>query len=56
LKDPTALAVAISGGDCTLAALIRWYIDTFETISPWQRSKEDALQFLEKHPLGRLMP
>lgn len=33
LENPTTLATAISGGDCTLAALIRWYIDTFETIS-----------------------
>jgi hypothetical protein len=26
-------------GPVTLGALIRWYIETFETISKWQRSK-----------------
>jgi integrase len=56
LTDPKALAVAISGGTCTLATLIRWYIDTFETISPWQRSKQSALEYLEGHPIGQLDP
>ncbi len=37
----------------TLAELIRWYIDTFETISRWQRSKQTQLEFLERHPLGK---
>jgi integrase len=37
----------------TLAALIRWYIDTFETISKWQRSKQGHLEFLEHHPIGK---
>jgi integrase len=37
----------------TLAELIRWYIDTFETISHWQRSKQTHLEFLERHPLGK---
>jgi integrase len=37
----------------TLAELIRWYIDTFETISRWQRSKQTHLEFLERHPLGK---
>lgn len=30
----------------TLAELIRWYIDTFETISRWQRSKQTHLEYL----------
>jgi hypothetical protein len=29
----------------TLAELIRWYFDTFETISRWQRSKQTHLEF-----------
>jgi hypothetical protein len=37
----------------TLAELIRWYIDTFETISRWQRSKQTHMEFLERHPLGK---
>lgn len=39
----------------TLAELVRWYIDTFETISRWQRSKQTHLEFLERHPLGQSM-
>ncbi len=37
----------------TLAQLIRWYIETFETISKWQRSKQSHLQFLERHSIGK---
>ena len=37
----------------TLAELIRWYIETFETISRWQRSKQTHLKFLERHSLGK---
>jgi uncharacterized protein YqjF (DUF2071 family) len=44
LADPEALRVATAG---------RWYIDTFESISPWQRSKQRALEFLEGHPIGQ---
>jgi hypothetical protein len=40
-------------GTPTLAGLIRWYIDTFETISRWQRSKQTHLEFLERHALGK---
>jgi integrase len=32
--------------------LIRWYIDSFQPISKWQRSKQSQLLFLEKHPIG----
>jgi hypothetical protein len=35
------------------AELIRWYIDTFETISKWQRSKQAHLELLERHALGK---
>jgi hypothetical protein len=37
----------------TLAELIHWYIDTFETISKWQRSKQAHLEFLERDALGK---
>jgi fructose 1,6-bisphosphatase len=39
LEDPAAL-VRVQQGAPTLAELIRWYIDTFEIISKWQRSKQ----------------
>ena len=46
-------AVLAAGKDGnTLAALIRWYIDTFESISRWQRSKQTHLEFLERHPFS----
>src|SRR5688572_26721664 len=35
-----------------LSTLIRWYIDSFQHISKWQRSKQSQLVFLEKHPIG----
>ena len=34
-------------------SMIAWYIDTFETISKWQRSKQTHLEFLERHPIGK---
>jgi integrase len=52
LEDPAELA-RVRLSTPTLAVLIRWYIDTFETISRWQRSKQTHLEFLERHPLGR---
>jgi hypothetical protein len=51
LEDPTAL-IRVQHGAPTLSELIRWYIDTFETISKWQRSKQTQLQFLQHHPIG----
>jgi hypothetical protein len=39
LEDPSALT-RVQHGAPTLAELIRWYIDAFETISKWQRSKQ----------------
>lgn len=53
LEDPSALT-RVQQGAPTLAELIRWYIDNFETVSKWQRSKQAHLEFLERHPLGKL--
>jgi integrase len=52
LEEPGALA-RVEQGVPTVAELIRWYIDTFETVSKWQRSKQAHLQFLERHALGK---
>ncbi|MFI4869505.1 MAG: hypothetical protein ACHQDD_09160 [Steroidobacterales bacterium] len=52
LEDPATL-VREQQGAPTLAELIRWYIEAFETISKWQRSKQTHLEFLERHALGR---
>lgn len=52
LEDPAELTRQRQSTP-TLAELIRWYIDTFETISRWQRSKQTHLEFLERHPLGK---
>ena len=51
LEDPSAL-IRVQHGAPSLAELIRWYIDAFETISRWQRSKQTHLEFLERHPIG----
>ncbi|MHB8813617.1 MAG: tyrosine-type recombinase/integrase [Steroidobacteraceae bacterium] len=52
LEDPTALIRAGHGAP-SLAELIRWYIDSFEKISKWQRSKQTHLEFLERHSIGK---
>lgn len=52
LEDPTALFRA-QEGDLPLSKLIRWYIDNFQTVSKWQRTKQCQLEFLEKHPIGK---
>jgi integrase len=52
LEDPAELA-RLRVSTPTLAELIRWYIDTFESISRWQRSKQTHLEFLERHPLAK---
>ncbi|MGB8693619.1 MAG: tyrosine-type recombinase/integrase, partial [Steroidobacteraceae bacterium] len=44
--------VRVQHGTLTVAELIRSYIDTFETVSRWQRSKQTHLEFLERHALG----
>ena len=52
LEKPGSLYRA-QHGTPTLAELIRWYIDAFETISKWQRSKQTHLEFLERHAIGK---
>lgn len=52
LEDPATL-IRVRQGTSTLAELIRWYIETFETISKWQRSKQAHLELLERHTLGK---
>jgi integrase len=52
LENPSTLA-RVQQGAPTLAELIRWYIDTFETISKWRRSKQTHLEFLERHSIGK---
>ena len=52
LEKPGSLYRA-QHGTPTLAELIRWYIDSFETISRWQRSKQTHLEFLEHHAIGK---
>jgi hypothetical protein len=52
LEDPGAIT-RVQQGAPTLAELIRWYIDTFESVSKWQRSKQAHLQFLERRALGQ---
>lgn len=58
LEDPAELRRAQDAADSAegykLAALIRWYIDTFESLSKWQRSKQTHLEFLERHALGAM--
>lgn len=51
LEDPAAL-VRAQQPSTRLSKLIRWYIDSFQHISKWQRSKQSQLLFLEKHPIG----
>lgn len=51
LENPTALSRA-QQPSTKLASLVRWYIDSFQHISKWQRSKQSQLLFLEKHPIG----
>jgi hypothetical protein len=52
LEDPAELTRKQTSTP-TLAELIRWYTETFETISRWQRSKQTHLEFLERHSLGK---
>lgn len=52
LEEPGALK-RVDHGTPTVAELIRWYIDNFEEVSKWQRSKQAHLEFLERHALGK---
>ena len=51
LEDPSQLGIALEKRR-RLADLIRWYIDQFHVIVQWQRSKQNALRFLERHEIG----
>jgi integrase len=53
LEDPGALMRA-QEGELSLAALMTWYMEKFQHISKWQRTKQAQLQFLEKHSIGKL--
>lgn len=53
LEQPGALD-KVNHGAPPIAELIRWYIDNFEHISKWQRSKQAHLQFLEHHEIGKM--
>ena len=55
LEDPTALIQAQDGPQ-TLARVIRWCIDTFQSVSKWQRTKQTVLEFLERHQIGKSNP
>jgi hypothetical protein len=52
LEDPSMLARA-QAETTPLEELIRWYIDQYHTIVQWRRSKQSALEFLERHEIGR---
>ena len=43
---------AAAEGELSLAALMGWYMENFQHISKWQRTKQAQLQFLEKHSIG----
>src|SRR5215218_5311568 len=57
LEDPAELQRALDGAQATtdaykLSKLIRWYIDTFQEVGNWQRTKQTTLEFLERHIIG----
>jgi len=52
LENPAALTRK-QHANVTLAELIRWYVETFEIISRWQRSKQAHLKFLGRHTIGK---
>lgn len=51
LEQPGAIAAA-QYGETSLRELIRWYINTFETVSKWQRTKQAQLEYLERHSIS----
>jgi integrase len=56
LNNPAAAALdqTTSGEGPTLASLIRWYIDNFGSLTPWGRTKQTTLEYLERHNIGKL--
>jgi len=55
LENPAALIWAHQGSQ-SLGALILWYIDEFEQVSEWQRSKGQHLRLLGKQPIAQAEP
>jgi integrase len=53
LENPAAL-IRVRQGAPTFGELIRWYIESFETVSKWQRSKQAHLEYLERHALAKM--
>lgn len=53
LEKPEALAHA-QQEEFSLAALIRWYVQSFYELSGWQRTKQTSLEFLENHEFGKV--
>ena len=53
LEKPGALAHA-QQEEFSLAALIRWYVESFYELSGWQRTKQTSLEFLENHEFGKV--
>lgn len=52
LAQPGALQKAV-GGDLSLADLIGKYIEAFEDLHRWRRSKRTHLDFLRRQPIGQ---
>jgi integrase len=51
LEDPTAFVRAAAKGT-RLRDLIRWYLNEFQAIGKWGRTKQTTLEFLERHKIG----
>jgi len=53
LESPMELAKDRKPEKATLGQIIRWYIDNFQQVSRWQRTKQAHLKFLERTALGQ---
>ena len=54
LDDPPAQSYVPHSRGPSLAALIRWYIDSFQSLTPWSRTKQTTLEYLERHSIGKV--
>jgi hypothetical protein len=57
LESPEELAKALAGQKTAvesyqLGKIIRWYLDNFTEVGNWGRTKQTALEFLERHPIA----
>ena len=34
--------------------MIRWYITAFRSLTPWSRTKQTTLEYLERHEIGKI--